>query len=196
MCVFLSKCLFLKDNLGQKLRFLSKRIAEAQSLINRNSYWRSSIKNTALKDFPKFTGKHLWWSLFLNKVSSFRPAFLSKKCPQQGCFLVNFAKFLRKSILQDIFWQLLLNQGEKFKLFFFTMQELFDPFHATDLFWYPLKASENLRFSDVFKGYQKRSVVWNGLMAILCFGASQCFSQNVELWVVISWPEDSWHFCR
>ena len=32
------------------------------------------------------------------------------------------------------------------------------PFHATDLFWYPLKTSENQR------GYQKRSVAGNGLM--------------------------------
>ena len=37
------------------------------------------------------------------------------------------------------------------------------PFHTTDLFWYPLKTSENLWFSDVFRGYQKRSVAWNGL---------------------------------
>ena len=32
------------------------------------------------------------------------------------------------------------------------------PFHATDLFWYPQKTSENQR------GYQKRSVAGNGLM--------------------------------
>ena len=30
----------------------------------------------------------------------------------------------------------------------------------------------------------------NYLMAILCFVASQCFNPNVELLVVISWPED------
>ena len=40
-----------------------------------------------------------------------------------------------------------------------------NPFHAIDLFWYPLKTSENLWFSDVFRGYQKRSVAWNGLKA-------------------------------
>ena len=39
-----------------------------------------------------------------------------------------------------------------------------NPFHVTDLFWYPLKTSENQRFSDVFRGYQKRSVTWNGLI--------------------------------
>ena len=36
-------------------------------------------------------------------------------------------------------------------------------FHATDLFWYPLKTSENQKFSDVFRGYQNRSVAWNEL---------------------------------
>ena len=34
----------------------------------------------------------------------------------------------------------------------------FNPFHATNLFLYPLKTSENLRFSDVFRGYRKRPV--------------------------------------
>ena len=33
-----------------------------------------------------------------------------------------------------------------------------NPFHATGLFLYPLKTSENHRFSDVFRGYQKRPV--------------------------------------
>ena len=43
------------------------------------------------------------------------------------------------------------------------IHEKVNPFHATDLFSYPLKTSENQRFSDVFRGYQKRSVAWNGL---------------------------------
>ena len=36
-------------------------------------------------------------------------------------------------------------------------------FHTTDLFLYPLKTSENQRFSQVFMGYRKRSVTRNGL---------------------------------
>ena len=44
----------------------------------------------------------------------------------------------------------------------------FNPFHATDLFWYPLKTSENQTFCDVFRDYQKRSVAWNELTKILC----------------------------
>ena len=33
-----------------------------------------------------------------------------------------------------------------------------NPFHATGLFRYPLKTSENLWFPDVFRGYRKRLV--------------------------------------
>ena len=33
-----------------------------------------------------------------------------------------------------------------------------NPFHATGIFRYPLKTSENLWFSDVFRGYQKMPV--------------------------------------
>ena len=46
----------------------------------------------------------------------------------------------------------------------FLKHKYFNLFHATGLFWY----SENirkLRFSDVFMGSQKSSVVWNGLIS-------------------------------
>ena len=39
-----------------------------------------------------------------------------------------------------------------------------NPFDATDIFWYPLKTSENQRFSNVFRGYRNRSVAWNELI--------------------------------
>ena len=38
---------------------------------------------------------------------------------------------------------------------------IFNPFHATGLFLYPLKKSENLRVSGVFRGYRERPVAWN-----------------------------------
>ena len=39
-----------------------------------------------------------------------------------------------------------------------------NPIHATGLFLYPLKTSESLWFSDVFRGHKKRPVATNGLM--------------------------------
>ena len=45
-----------------------------------------------------------------------------------------------------------------------SVNDYVNPFHATVLFRYPLKASENLWFSDVFKGYRKRPVAQNRLI--------------------------------
>ena len=42
----------------------------------------------------------------------------------------------------------------------------FKPFHATGLFLYTLKISENLWIPDVFRGYRKRPVAWNGLKQV------------------------------
>ena len=42
---------------------------------------------------------------------------------------------------------------------------IFNPFHTTGLFRYPLKTSENQSFSDVFRDYPKRPVAWNKLIA-------------------------------
>ena len=39
-----------------------------------------------------------------------------------------------------------------------------NPFLATGLFLYPLKTSQNQRFSNVYRGYWKRPLIWNGFM--------------------------------
>ena len=54
-----------------------------------------------------------------------------------------------------------------FETSFINRNSIFNPFHATDLFWYSLKTSENIWFSDVFREYQKRSVAWNGLVLLM-----------------------------
>ena len=53
-----------------------------------------------LRNFTKFTGKHLYQSLFFNKVAVLRPATLLKKRLWHRCFPVNFVKFLRSPFLQ------------------------------------------------------------------------------------------------
>ena len=49
------------------------------------------------KNFTKFTGKHLCWSLFFNKVSGLEACNFIKKRLQHRCFPVNFVEFLRTS---------------------------------------------------------------------------------------------------
>ena len=69
-------------------------------------------KRYSYKNFAKFTGKHLCWGLFFNKVVVLKPATLLIKRFQHRCFPVNFAKFLRMPFLQNNSVGLLLNSGE------------------------------------------------------------------------------------
>ena len=66
-----------------------------QTVLFRSSHQRYSKKKGVLKNFVKFTGKHLCQSLFFNKVEELRPATLWKKRLWRRCFPVDFAKFLR-----------------------------------------------------------------------------------------------------
>ena len=85
-----------------------------------------------LRDFAKFTGKHLFQSLF---YLSHRPATLLKKRHWHGCFLVNFAKFLRTLFLTEHLQCLLLI----IKL----PQSLTTPSIAVDYRTHPTKSSES-----------------------------------------------------
>ena len=66
-------------------------------------------KKCVLKNFTKFTGKHLCQSLFFNEVTVLRPATLSKIRLWHRCFPVNFVKFSRTPFLQNTSGRLLLN---------------------------------------------------------------------------------------
>ena len=66
--------------------------------MGRSSHRRCSIKIVALKNFAKFTGKHLCQSLFFNKVAA--PTLLKKRLWHR-CFPVNLAKFLGTPFLQN-----------------------------------------------------------------------------------------------
>ena len=79
-------------------------------LLLRSSHHRCSMKKGFLRNFTKFTGKHLCQKLFFNKVTDLRPATLFKKGLWHSCFPVNFAKFLRTPD-GDCFWLLLFRNG-------------------------------------------------------------------------------------
>ena len=76
--------------------------------ISRSSRPEVSCKKGVLRNFPKFTGKHLSQSLFFNKVAG-SPATLLRKRLWHRCFPVNFAKFLRTFFfIEHLRWLLLL----------------------------------------------------------------------------------------
>ena len=58
-------------------------------------------KKDVLRNFAKFTGKHLRQSLSFNKVAGLRPATLLKKRLRLRYLPVDFPKFLRTLSLQN-----------------------------------------------------------------------------------------------
>ena len=46
----------------------------------RSSHWRCSVRKGVLGNFAKFTGKHLWQSLFFNKVAGWGDCLWSFSC--------------------------------------------------------------------------------------------------------------------
>ena len=65
-------------------------------------------KKGVLRNFEKFTGKHLCQSLLFNKVAGIRPVTLPKERLWRRCFPVNFLKFLRTpSVTEHVRWLLL-----------------------------------------------------------------------------------------
>ena len=68
-------------------------------------------KKVVLRNFAKFTGKHLCQLLFFNKVVGMRPATLLKKRLWHSCFPANFTKFLRTPFLTEHLWWLLLERA-------------------------------------------------------------------------------------
>ena len=73
---------------------------------------RCYVKRGVLRNFAKFTGKHLCQSLFFNKDGG-RPATLLKKRRWHRSFSVNFAKFLRTPLFAEHLWWLLLLSEKK-----------------------------------------------------------------------------------
>ena len=74
----------------------------------RSSRLEVFCRKGVLRNFEKFTGKHLCQSLLFNKVAGLRTVTLLKKRFWCRCFPVNFLKFLKTpSITEHLRWLLL-----------------------------------------------------------------------------------------
>ena len=74
----------------------------------RSSRLEVFCRKDVLRNFEKFTGKHLCQSLLFHEVTDLRPATLLKKRLWNRCFPVNFSKFLRTpSVTEHLRWLLL-----------------------------------------------------------------------------------------
>ena len=73
-------------------------------ITKRRSRREVFCKKGVLENFTKFTGKHLCWSLFFNKVAGLRPESILKKRLQHRCFPLNLVKFLKNSFFKEHLW--------------------------------------------------------------------------------------------
>ena len=78
---------------------------------HRSNHRRYSKEKGVLKNFTRFTRKHLCQSLFFNKVAGLRYVTLLKKRLWHRCFPVNFVKRLRTPILKNFCERLVLVSG-------------------------------------------------------------------------------------
>ena len=101
-------------------------------------------KKAVLKHFAIFTGKHLCWSPFLIKLQAFSPAIVY-------------------SILAFQLFNIFINFNAMYKL---DPVLNINPLSTNAPLLYPLKTSENWRFSNVSKGYRSRTLVENGFNMI------------------------------
>ena len=112
------------------------------------------MKKNFLRNFAKFTGKHLCQGLFFSKVAGLRPTTLSKKTLWHRCFPVNFAKFPRAPFLQSTSKQLLLRP----LIYFYTS-------------W---KQQKTTGFLVVFKWYDGATrIEWVAALTSSCFKVFQ-----------------------
>ena len=101
-----------------------------------------------LKKFAKFTGKHLYRSLFFNKVAGLQPATLLKKRLWYWCSLLNFAEFFRKPFLQNT------SRG------CFCLTIIINPFYGTVPFPYHKKPQKNSELPAYPEGTLNVSNKW------------------------------------
>ena len=105
----------LKKNSSYESPVLLNKESQVEPL-RRSSRPEVFSKKGVLRNFAKFTEKHLCQSLFFNKVADLRSAALLKKRLWHRCFPVNFEKFLRTPfIIEHLRWLLLSLVDSKYQ---------------------------------------------------------------------------------
>ena len=98
------------DAPSQSFEFISVKNS-LHSMMNRGSRWQMFFKISVLKNFAIFAGKHLCWSLFLEKLQTWRSATLLKKTPIQ-MFSCEYCGIFKNTFFIEHFRWLLLNKEE------------------------------------------------------------------------------------
>ena len=84
----------------------SKTVTERKTVLSRtgSSHRRCFVREGVIRNFAKFTRKHLCQRLLFNEDADLRPATLWKKRHWHRCSPGNFRKFLRKPFFTEHLW--------------------------------------------------------------------------------------------
>ena len=105
----------------------------------RSSHQRCSVRKVVLRNFAKFTEKHLRQSLFFNKVTGLRPATLLKKETLAQVFFCEFCEISKNDFFTERLGRLLLNFMKKetpTQIFSREFCEIFKKILFTDSMYY------------------------------------------------------------
>ena len=145
--------------------------------------WKSVLRN-----FTKFTEKHLCQNLFFNKVTGLRPAILLKKRLWHRCFPMNFAKFLRTPFVTEhlwwLFWKFAIihNWWRIFQLL--TSYRTVSPIFISS--WKVLHQNYIIRQRHCVKSVQIRSDFWSVFSRIRTEYGENTDHTLLRIWTLFS----------
>ena len=107
----------------------------------------------------KICADHCRWSDTSTALEFYMISFNTEWAKLFSC--IKLGLIFKKKLFRLLTGFHIISYKDRRQILFLVLNELkpINPSHATNLFWYPLKTLENRRFSDVFRGYQKRLVV-------------------------------------
>ena len=91
----------------------SKKLVQEYARVYKEALVQRFCNKDVLRNFAKFTGKHLRQRFFFNKLAGLRHATLLKKRLWHRCFAVIFAKFLRTPFQKNTSGRLFLYMATK-----------------------------------------------------------------------------------
>ena len=84
---------------------ITTKLFRLKSVSSIDNYYLEAVTGCVFQNFVIFTGKHLYWSLFLIELQACK--FIEKRL-KRWCFPLHVKKFSRTPILKNIREQLLL----------------------------------------------------------------------------------------
>ena len=147
---------------------------ERNDFVSFNSRWHSSFFSGKISAFPEFLFIKPSFSWLSPIIAVAKIIWSTKKFQKLWWFFALRWKdhwTVIKTLLQlqqmcnKNYWNLLCEDIVLFLVIKWITGQI-NSFHATGLFLYPLKTSENL--FDVCRGYRKRPVPWNRLLWMSC----------------------------